>query len=123
MKDSLDLSCVPYEEPCAQVGNPDHDKNAIRECRAYIGQLRRVFGPEPEGCRLKLKSNPHDFGSYLSVICVYDDTNPVHVEYAYGIDAKAPANWDEQARTELESASFTPKLTIGAVLAHKESHK
>ncbi len=100
-KDSLDLSCVPYDEPCAQVGNPDYDENAIRECRAYIGQLRRQFGKEPDGATLKMKSNPHDFGAYLSVICVFDPNNPTHIEYAYGIDDKAPAKWDEQARAEL----------------------
>ncbi len=123
MKDSLDLSCVPFDEPCAQVGNPGYHENSVKECRAYIGQLRRMFGPEPEGCKLKMKSNPHDFGSYLSVVCVYDTDNPVHIEYAYGIDANGPANWDELAKIELSQASFTPKLTIGSVLAHKEGHK
>ncbi len=101
MKDSIDLSCVPFDEPCAQVGDPDYQQNSVKECRAYIGQLRRMFGPEPEGCKLKMKSNPHDFGSYLSVVCMFEADNDTHLEYAFKLDADGPAHWDELARAEL----------------------
>jgi len=34
--------------------------------------LRRTLGNEPPGARLAIRENPHDFGTYLSVVCHYD---------------------------------------------------
>jgi hypothetical protein len=101
-RDLLDLSCVPYDEPCTQVGADDYQDKAVKECQAYIRQLKRLFGEPPAGARLKLKYNPHDFGTYLSVVCEFETTNEAAFVYAFQCDKKRPANWDEVARAELK---------------------
>ena len=102
MRQSLYIGSTPPGEPCAQLGSDDYGERARPECRAYIGQLRRTFGPEPHGCRLYVASNPHDFGTYLSVNCEYDEEDEATVEYAYRCEGEeSPDLWDEQARREL----------------------
>jgi hypothetical protein len=44
-----------------------------------------------------VKSNPHDFGTYLTVVCEFDSANEAAASYAYRCDAEAPEEWDEQA--------------------------
>ncbi len=73
-----------------------------RECRAYINQLRRVFGPEPDGASLSVKSNPHDFGSYLSVVCYYHPEVEATADYAFHCERESPKTWDAEALTELK---------------------
>lgn len=109
MQDCLDLGSSPSHEDCAQVGRDGYYERARRECRAYICQLRRMFGDEPDGARLAIKSNPHDFGSYLSVVCHFDGDNRAAAEYAYRCEGQGPQEWDEAARLELEPKSRARK--------------
>lgn len=104
MTDTLEISSGPYDEEVAQVGSPDYDKRSRAETKAFIAQLRRVFGQEPEGARLKVKSSPHDFGSYREVVC--DFSNSAGSKYCYEIEGNTPAEWDAEARTELAVAGF-----------------
>jgi hypothetical protein len=97
MRDCIDVGCAPNEEDCAQVGRPEYATQARKECRAYIRQLQRMFGEEPEGASLIIKSNPHDFGSYLSVVCYYDPAQPASLEYAFRCESESPREWDDQA--------------------------
>jgi hypothetical protein len=106
--DSIDLGCAPSEEDCAQVGRDGYYPRACRECRAYLAQLRRLFGDEPDGARLAVTSNPHDFGTYLSVACRYDPALPAAVDYAFRCEAEGPREWDEEARRELSAPNETP---------------
>jgi hypothetical protein len=105
MRDCIDVGCAPTEEDCAQVGQPEYATQARKECRAYIHQLRRMFGEEPEGASLSIKSNPHDFGSYFSVVCFYDPALPPSREYAFRCEGKSPREWDAEARQELAGMS------------------
>lgn len=105
MVDYLHLSPVPIEEPCQQVPYAYPDL-ARKECLVFIEQLRRVFGPEPEGARLRVKACPHDFGTYYDVIVQYDDTIEEAVEYAFNLENNLPESWDEEARKALESDSM-----------------
>jgi len=126
MRDFVYIGSTPCDEPCQQIGTPSYDsKMARKECRAFINQLRRMFGNEPEGAELRIKTESHDFGSYPEVVCYYDDEQPASAEYAYKCEGESPANWDLQATIELQpAASITkgytlPSLTIGAVLDSK----
>jgi len=101
MNDFIDVGSAPACEDCAQVRSPDYDDRARRECWAYVNQLRRMFGPEPDGAYLSVRSNPHDFGTYLSVTCSYEKTYPASVDYAFRCESEGPGEWDEQARQEL----------------------
>jgi len=101
MTEWLDIGSSPPGESCAQVGSGDYYPRARRECRAYIALLRRVLGTEPTGANLSIKSRPHDFGNYLSVVCKFDLDDKVAVEFAYRCERDGPEEWDEQARAEL----------------------
>ncbi len=103
MQDWIDIGSSPPEEDCAQLGRDGYWEQATRECRAYINQLRRALGEEPGGARLAIKSHEHDFGTYLSVCCYFDDSIGDAVEYAYRCEAQSPKTWDDQARAELRS--------------------
>ena len=104
MHERVDLGgTTPPEESCAQVGSRDYDyyDRARNEARTYIGLLRRLFGNEPDGARLGIKSHPHDFGSYLTVVCFFDPENAKAADYASQCEADGPREWDEQALREL----------------------
>jgi len=101
MRDWIDIGPTPPAEPCAQLGSPDYYDRARKECRVYIALLRRSLGEEPPGARLRIRSNPHDFGDYLSVECLFDDAIQTSVHYAFRCEAEGPENWDEQAQKEL----------------------
>ena len=45
-----------------------------------------MFGKEPNGARLRVKSFSHDFGTYYEVVCRYDLDNPEAYEYALDCD-------------------------------------
>jgi hypothetical protein len=108
MRDFVDLGATtPPMEDCAQVGSKSYDyyQRAHREARAYMHQLRRLLGPEPEGARLGTKSHAHDFGTYLTVVCHFDDEHPAACDYAWRCETDGPQEWDEQARQELSHNS------------------
>ncbi len=106
IKDSLYIGEAPWDESCAQVGTDMYPVNARKECQRFIDQIRRHYGPEPEGACLYIKSNPHDFGSYLSVECTFtwdpsldeepEDGTPSQ-QYAFAIEGdwlRCLQNWD-----------------------------
>ena len=101
MRDFIDIGAAPVMEDCAQVGRDDYWHRAKRESKAYIALLRRTLGPETDGARLSVRSNPHDFGTYLSVICHFDTTLPASQDYAFRCESEGPKCWDELARREL----------------------
>lgn len=102
--DYLTIGTVPANEDCQQVGANYDGSIARKECNAFINQLRREFGKEPEGVRLAVKSFPHDFGSYLEVVCYYSDDNKAR-DYAFKCESEASCEWDEQAKLELQLAT------------------
>lgn len=100
MMDYITLGGAPYEEECAQVGDEGYRQRALKECAAYIGQLKRAFGEPPAGASLRVKRFPHDFGTYHEVVVEFED-EPAAIEYAFKLEEEMPARWDEQARREL----------------------
>lgn len=101
MKESISLSPTPIGEECAQLGDIDYSQRARKECRAFINQLTREFGEAPAGARLKVTTNPHDFGSYLDVVVEFDPENEAASEWAYSVEGSLPEFWDEEAIAEL----------------------
>ncbi len=105
-KDSMYVGEGPFDEPCPNVGEPDYDDRARLHCQRFIEQIRRVYGTEPRGARLRIKSNPHDFGSYYSVEVEYycdpsSDDATSSESYAYRVEAdwaKGLQVWDEEAK-------------------------
>ena len=91
--DSLSIGSSPTDEKCAQVGQSDYAKQAKLECLRFIALLRAVHGEEPYGARLYVKSNPHDFGTYYEVECMYDEGSGEAVAYALKCEGKTPRTW------------------------------
>lgn len=101
MRDFIGLDATPYEENCEQLGENYNPTKARQECKVFVNQLRRMFGPEPGNSRLQVNANFHDFGTYFLVFCYFDSDNPDEVEYAFRLEAEMPARWDEEAIEEL----------------------
>jgi hypothetical protein len=95
MREYVEIGQAPCMEDCAQVGSSGYMERAMAECQAYIKAIRRVLGEEPNGARLSVKSFQHDFGSYLEVVCYYDESEPASVDYAFMCERKAPQTWEE----------------------------
>lgn len=95
MRQYLVIGPTPCEENCAQVGQPDYHRKARAEGRRFIQLLRDTLGPEPEGAALRIESFPHDFGTYLEVVCWFETDNEAARAYARRCDDEAPATWGE----------------------------
>jgi hypothetical protein len=103
--DHLDLGSAPSDEDCAQVGvDENYEARAKRECRALINQFKRMCGDPPPDARFRIMANPHDFGTYYSVVIDFDPNDEDAVAYAYRCDEEAPDQWDMAARLELDAA-------------------
>jgi hypothetical protein len=98
-RDYLVLEAVPTDEAPADLDARGYAARARQCCAAFIAQVRRQFGPEPQGAALKTRAMPHDVGTYYTVVCYYDD--PEAEAYALRLEADLPACWDAQARQEL----------------------
>jgi hypothetical protein len=107
MRDYLDLSPVPVDEPCAQVGPDDYMPRMRAECRAFVSQLGRTF-PEAlaAGVGFRIKSNTYDAGTYLSVEACFNDDDESQTEWAYTIEGELPSLWDDEARAELTAKGY-----------------
>ena len=90
MIDYISIGSSPTDEDWAQVSSENYLSKAIEECRRFIGLLRKKFEDEPEGARLKVKSFPHDFGTYHEVVCYYDDAIKESFEYALLLEGNTP---------------------------------
>lgn len=103
MKDYVEIGSVPSGEDCQQVGTDNYDVNeAKRECKIFLNQLRRQLGDEPMTAQLKIAGNPHDFGNYYEVRCVFDDNDEEGMEYAFKCENEMPEFWDDIAKKELK---------------------
>lgn len=91
----LDIGPCPCDEDCAQVGDPDYDRKAHRECLHYIDAIRIKLGREPIGAKLVVVRHRHDFGLYHEVACRYDNNVEAAIEYAFKAESDAPSTWAE----------------------------
>jgi len=100
MRDEMTLGCAPANEVCFQVGDP----RAFKECQIWRQQLERAF-PIPDGAfaKYRVRSFPHDFGTYYEVVIVFDDSDEYAVKFAYLVEDNAPVSWDEIARQERQA--------------------
>lgn len=106
MTDYIYLSATtPGDESCAQVGSNDYMKNSKMEAHAYIRQLIRTFGENPEGTRFTLAYCPHDFGTYIDIKLFYDDENQDHLDYMNLVE-RGCEKWDNTALSELKANGY-----------------
>jgi hypothetical protein len=100
------LETTPESEKCAQVGEPNYYTDARLEIQAFVDQTERELGPRPGG-HFKTRSNPHDFGSYLTVEYVYNPDSEAQAEYAMKVESYMPENWDKEAIAYLKEKGYT----------------
>lgn len=100
---------MPIETDFVYLGNcPSEDEDVSFKlyctaymCRALIDQLRRQFGQEPEGARLRSKI---ELGADSNeVICEYDTRYPMSMAYAFMLEANPPEHWTNESRRALET--------------------
>jgi hypothetical protein len=94
MRDYISIGPAPADEQCAQLGADDYYELVMEQCRRFREVIRKHIGPEPKGAELKIKSFPHDFGTYYEVVCYYDDAYPDAVDYAFRCEAESPLTWE-----------------------------
>lgn len=88
----IELGTAPIDEKCVQIGDPNYYEKATIECTRFIALIRKKFGDEPIGARLRIKSNSHDFGEYYEVVCNY--SNDEAEQYALSIENNTPSKWE-----------------------------
>jgi hypothetical protein len=106
MRDTYDIGCSPHNVSCAQVGTDHYQDFGKKECKAFMEQLKRIYGEPPAGAYLKVSSNPHDFGTYHEVTIVYNDESEEHANYIYGNLENGCDEWDDEAIKELGPEYF-----------------
>jgi hypothetical protein len=97
MRNFEEFEPVPGEEDCEQLGKDYNFQKAKAEATETIRMLREIVGIPPEGTILKIASNPHDFGDYLSIRYTYNDENEDHCEYLDRLEREWPERWDLEA--------------------------
>jgi hypothetical protein len=94
----IDIGPTPFDEECEPANVPGSNYTRMKqECRAFLEQLRRQLGAEPEGAQLAVKHERDGNDGYYEVVCYYDPYQPASVEYAYKCESEMPAKWDEEA--------------------------
>jgi hypothetical protein len=58
------------------------------------------------GVGFRIKSNPYDAGTYLSVEACFNDDDESQTEWAYTIEGELPSLWDDEARAELTAKGY-----------------
>lgn len=106
MMDDIIIGSAPSEEDCVQV-NPQGDYHeAMRaECRRFLGLILKKMGPEPPGAKLVIKENPHEFGSYDEVVCVFDNQDEEAIQYALRCEDEAPTTWNDDKPVPVPAGS------------------
>lgn len=105
MRDYVQIGCTPSEESCLQVGHCSGVQQRT-ECSIFKHQLERAF-PEVlscEGVSLRIKGEPHEFGTYYEVRAEFDTEEGG--EIAFRIESETPTEWDEQAKCDLRELGW-----------------
>lgn len=88
MIDYLYIGSSPRAEDCAQVGSAEYSTKARAECKRFMAQIERHY-PIPAGAvaYLKIKANPHDFGTYYEVVACFDEDDQEATKWAFEVES------------------------------------
>ncbi len=104
----LMIGSSPWGVDGAQLGQADYEEFARAECQAFIGQLERHYqaaNGEALPCKLIIKENPHDFGTYLTVDALFTE-GEASEKAAYWLEANTPKDWDAEALLSLPAPAW-----------------
>lgn len=99
MSNYLNIGSTPCEEDCFPAGHP----KAYAETLCYKRQLKREF---PAGI-FRVKSFPHDFGSYHEVVAMLDGDQDSQ-QAAWDAEADASPTWDDESLQDLKLIRSNP---------------
>ena len=102
---TIELTNVPCDEGCAQVGDADYQVQSLMECTEFKAQLLRMY-PKPESAEadLKIVSYPHEFGRYRELAVSYGNEDGAN--WAYLLEAGLPPTWDQAAKDALLAQGY-----------------
>ena len=95
--DYVSLGPCPCGEEAVQVGEPDYLPRAVEQSRRYIKLLKEKLGSEPGTAMFNIKYNSHDFGTYVDVVCYFDNNDQEGREFAVRAERCAPTKWGNEA--------------------------
>lgn len=106
-KDKLELGSSPSGEDCAQVGSDDYRSKASKELYQYKRMCSELINSQFSDLKidLRVKSFPHDFGSYYELCAYFDPDIEESVDQAFWLEDNAPQNWDDEAKTKLSQVN------------------
>lgn len=134
MPDTIDLSGTPCEEECAQIGRyPEATNHSYHEAKAYRAALIAVHGLPPEGYTLRVRANPHDFGTYHTVELVCPaEASLENCEYENAVEdglshwrqalMPAPYNHERSPPTAICAGSPSDEAIRRAIIASRPDH-
>jgi len=94
MQDYIEISTTPDLEDCVQVkSNSDYLPAMREEAYRYLAMLKKRFPFAGEVFRIK--TCPHDFGSYLQIKILYEQGTKSE-SLAYFIENNLPSHWDSK---------------------------
>lgn len=120
-RETYDIGPVPNEEVGEQLGENFNAGRARFETEVYIRQLKREFGEPPEGARLRIGSNAHEYGTYLEARYVYDPKIKEHWDYFEKIESGCD-KWDRGSRIELHLPLFKHDCPACEYQGHFNGH-
>ena len=85
MRDFLYIGSTPSDETCFPAGHAQ----ARAEVCLYRKQLEHEF---PDG-QFRIKSCPHDFGTYYEVVAYFDDEDDKQTTAAYNAECASSPLW------------------------------
>ena len=113
MSHIIDIGGAPANEECAQLGQTiDFETVNTHEVMAYKLAMIARHGMPPEGCKLIVHTNRHDFGIYRTLaLKVEDEDSEAVAAYAEAVE-EGLGSWLE--------AGFTPPVTYTGKIAKIE---
>jgi hypothetical protein len=98
VRDILEIGPTPHNETCVSVSKTGDYIPAMRaECIRFRDLLTLAFPPVGDAY-LYIKSNSHEFGTYLEVAVSFNPEDTKEREYAFMLESKAPGTWEELER-------------------------
>ena len=100
--DFIEIETTPVNCTCVQVNNKVNYMPAmLAEAKRYLSLLKYRFA-NFDRVKFAIKSNTHDFGNYLSIQIIFDESDSLSVHQAYFIEENLPFEWEEKEILEFE---------------------
>ena len=110
--------------PAAEPAGPDNPFRNWERCRAFIGQLKRLLGPPPQGCELFIRQHGDADRPFYNVHLRYRGATPgrrdAATDYVVRLQERCPQQWDRQAADELGLAAPAADKTEAAELTPRQ---